>query len=298
MAIITGCSNSETLSSKKTKTETEKTYQGKPLLIGLIPERNIFEQIERYKPLAEYLSKETGINIKLKVLTRYGNIIDNFLSVGIDGAFFGSFVYTLAHAKLGIEVIARPESIEGISTYHGLVFVRKNNGIKTAKDMKGKIFAFVDKAVTAGYLLPLAYFKENGIKDYRTYLKETYFSGTHEGVIYDVLNKKADIGAAKNTEFYRLADIDSRIKNELIILKRSPDVPENGFAVRKDLDISIKNKLKEALLNMHNVPDGRIVLSDFGAHRFIVTTDDDYVNVYKYAKEINLDLTTYDYMND
>ncbi len=150
MGIMTGCSNSETLSPKKTKAQTEKINKEKPLLIGLIPERNIFEQIERYKPLAEYLSKTTGINIKLKVLTRYGNIIDNFVSVGIDGAFFGSFVYALAHAKLGIEVIARPESFDGVSSYHGLIFVRKNSAIKAAKDMKGKVFVFVDKAVTAG----------------------------------------------------------------------------------------------------------------------------------------------------
>jgi phosphonate transport system substrate-binding protein len=81
----------------------------------------------------------------------------------------------------------------------------------------------VDKATTAGYLLPLAYFKKNGIRDYRAYLKETYFAGTHEDVIYDVLNKKADIGAAKNTVFERLAKTDERILKELLILEKSPD---------------------------------------------------------------------------
>ena len=55
--------------------------------------------------------------------------------------------------------------------------------------MKGKTFAFVDKATTAGYLLPLAYFKHNGINDYNKFFKKTYFTGTHEDAIYDVLNK-------------------------------------------------------------------------------------------------------------
>jgi phosphonate transport system substrate-binding protein len=238
------------------------------------------------------------VKTELKVLTRYGNIIDNFVSAGMDGAFFGSFTYTLAHAKLGVEAITRPKDIHGISTYHGLIFVRKDSGIKSVKDMLGKNFAFVDRATTAGYLLPLAYFKTHGIKNYGAFFKETYFTGTHEDAIYDVLNKKADIGAAKNTVFNRLAAEDSNIKNELVILERSPDVPENALAVREGLDESIKNKLKETLLGMHNDPDGRKILRDFGAQKFIETTDDDYINVYSYTQEIGLDLTNYHYWNE
>ena len=47
-----------------------------------------------------------------------------------------------------------------------------------------------------------------------------------------MLNKKADIGAAKNTVFQRLAKVDPRIMKELVVLKRSPNVPENALARR------------------------------------------------------------------
>jgi phosphonate transport system substrate-binding protein len=254
--------------------------------------------VDRYRPLADYLSKRIGVKIKLKVLPRYGNIVDNFVSAGMDGAFFGSFTYTLAHSKLGVEVLARPENRDGRSTYYGLIFVRRDSGIRTIKDMAGKIFVFVDKATTAGYLLPLDYFSKNGIRNYKAYLKEAYFSGTHEDAIYDVLNGKADIGAAKNTIFDELMKQDERIKKELVVLEKSPDVPENGLAVRKDLDESIKRRLKEALLGMHNDAEGMSVLINFGARRFIETTDKDYAPVVKYAKEAGLDLATYDYMNE
>lgn len=264
------------------------------IVIGLIPEQNIFRQIDRYQPLADYLSARSGIKIRLKVLPGYGNVVNNFVSSGVDGAFFGSFTYVLAHVKSGVEVLVRPEDSDGISTYHGLIFVRKDSGIKSAKDMKGKRFAFVDKGTTAGYLLPLDYFYKSGIKNYRGYLKETYFAGTHEDAIYDVLNRKADIGAAKNTIFEKLAAADSRIKDKLIVLDRSPDVPENGLAVRKDLDVAIKEKLKGMLLTMHETPEGRNVLNQFGARRFIETNDADYKPVYDYAHEMHLDLQTFD----
>ncbi|MGE5239682.1 MAG: phosphate/phosphite/phosphonate ABC transporter substrate-binding protein [Chloroflexota bacterium] len=297
VAITSGCSRTD--EEPKVPVETQRQQeQQKPFVIGLIPERQIYAQLERYQPLADYISQKIGRKVKLSILPRYGNIIDNFLSSGMDAAFFGSFTYALAHHKIGLEVLARPECPDGISTYYGLIFVRKDSGIRSARDMKGKVFAFVDKATTAGYLLPLAYFKAAGIKNYKRYLKETYFAGTHEDAIRDVLEKKADIGAAKNTVFDSRANTDARVRNELTILERSPDVPENALAVRKDLDSTIKNKLRDTLLNMHEDPEGRKVIETFGARKFIVTTDDDYAPVDIYAKDIGLDLATYDYMND
>lgn len=267
-------------------------------MVGLIPERNIFKQIERYQPLANYLRAKTGIEVKLKVLSRYGNIIDNFRSAGLDGAFFGSFTYAMANAKLGLTVLARPEDENGVSTYYGLLFVRKDSGIRGAKAMRGKRFAFVDKATTAGYLLPLEYFRNHGIADYRTYFREAYFAGTHEDAVYDVLNRKADVGAAKNTVYQRLAVADGRITRDLLILARSPDVPENGLAVRGDIEESVKHALKTALIDMHKDPAGREVLETFGAKRFIATTDSDYKPVFDYARDARIDLVRYDYLND
>ncbi|MBI4632999.1 MAG: phosphate/phosphite/phosphonate ABC transporter substrate-binding protein [Deltaproteobacteria bacterium] len=266
-------------------------------LIGLIPEQNIFKQMERYKPIANYLSKKTDLKIRLTILPRYGNIINNFTSMGMDAAFFGSFTYAIAHKKLGVDVLARPLSMNGTSTYHGLIFVRRDSGITSIAEMQGKRFAFVDKATTAGYLLPLAYFKRHG-KNYRTYMKESYFTGTHEDAIYDVLNHKADIGAAKNTVYERLAAVDGRIKTELAVLVQSPDVPENGLAVKKNLAADLKRKLKQTLLDMHRNPEGAYLLKDFGAQQFIETKDSDYLPVYTYANEIGLSLATYDYMNE
>lgn len=269
----------------------------KPFVIGLIPEHNIFRQKERYEPLAAYLSKHIGRKITLTILSRYGNIVENFVAKGMDGAFFGSFTGALAHKKLNLDALARPEYSNGISSYHGLIFVRKDSGIRNVNDMKGKRLAFVDKATTAGWLLPMYYFKTNGIDDYKSLLEEWYYTGTHEGAIYDVLNKKADIGAAKNTVFDRLAETDKRISQELLILAKSPEVPANGLCVRKDLDDRLKTNLKETLLNMDRDEEGREVLKEFGAVRFVATSEAEYAPVFEYAAQIGLDLATYDYMN-
>jgi phosphonate transport system substrate-binding protein len=268
------------------------------LEVGLLPEQNIFRQVERYEPLMAYLGRKTGVKFDLKILPRYGNIVRNFKSLGLDGAFFGSFTYALAHSRMGLVVLARPENENGISTYHGLIFVRKDSGIRTARGMKGKRLACVDKATTAGYLLPLGYFHENGIDDCRKHLKEIYFAGTHEDAILDVLNRKADIGAAKNTVYERMAVKDNNVKNALAILAVSPEVPENALALRGDIEEELKKKIKGALLAMNQDPEGKEILKRFGAARFIETTDKDYEPVFRYAREGHIDLATYDYLND
>ncbi|MFA6498015.1 MAG: phosphate/phosphite/phosphonate ABC transporter substrate-binding protein [Desulfurivibrionaceae bacterium] len=270
----------------------------KKIIIGLIPELDIFVQKKRYEPIALYLSQKTGTVIELKILSRYGNILTNFQSEGLDGAFFGSFTGALAIKKLGVEPLARPEYEGGVSTYYGMVFARKDRGIKTAQDMKGKVFVFVDRATTAGWLLPLYFFRTQGILDYRSWFRETYFSGTHEDAIYDVLHGKADLGAAKDLVFYRLAKENPRITEELEILATSPNVPANTLAVRHDLDPALKSAITRSLLSMDQNAEGRHALAQFGASRFIATVAQDYTPVLEYAEHIGLDLATYDYVND
>ncbi len=277
--------------------QTEDSHDKETLVIGLVPEQNIFRQLERYTPLTEYLSTKTGLKIKLKVLIHYGKSIDNFVSAGVDGAFLGSFTYVLAHDRAGAEILARPEDPTGTSTCNGLIFVGTDSRIKNMSDMKGKRFVFVDKASTAGYLFPLAYFKQQGVQDHQTYFKETYFAGTHEDVVRDVLDSKSDIGAAKNTVFARMAKADATILRKLKILATSDDLPENGLAVSATVPVATRTALQNALLSMHRDPTGIRVLLDFGAQRFVRTTNQDFEPVLRYAREARLNLARYDYVN-
>ncbi len=272
--------------------------QGKTLLIGLIPEQNIFRQIERYEPLAGYLGRKIGVNIQLKVLPLYGNVIDNFNFAGMDGAFLGSFTYALAHMKLGLEVLARPEDDRGVSTYRGIVLVRKDSGIRTVRQMRGNRFAFVDRATSAGYLFPLVYLKRAGVIRPESFFREMYFTGTHEDAIYDVLNRKADIGASKDTVLDRIAAGDPRLREELLVLGRSPAFPENALVVRHGVDESVRVKIRDVLLAMDRDPEGRKILDQFGTHKFIATDDGDYEVVRQYARSVGIDLSTYDPTNN
>ena len=275
----------------------EKAFGQQELQIGLIPEQNVFRQRERYQVLKKYFFDRLGITVNFTSLSRYGNITEHFSYEKMDGAFFGSFTYALAHRQLGVEPLVRPVNLDGTSTYHGYVFVRKDSGIRTAADMKRRRFAFVDRATLAGYLFPLAYFKVNGISNPHAFLGESFFAGSHDAAILAVLNKEADIGAAKNTIYDQMSAENPRIEKELVILAASGVVPQNCLAVRKDLDPELKKALQQALLDMDKNDEGTEALRRFGARGFIETRDSDYEYLYTLSRQVGIDLKTYRYEN-
>ena len=267
------------------------------LHIGLIPEQNVFKQIKRYKPLADYIEQKIGITIKFSVLPRYGNIIDSFNEKKLDGAFWGSFTGAMAIEKLGIQPIARPVNLDGTSSYRGYIFVHKYSIIDSVERMRNTVIAFVDKATTAGYIFPIAYFKDNGVDNINTYFKEYFFTGSHDAAIYAVLDKEAEVGCAKNTIFEMLARTDPRVKNDLVILAKSPDVPSNALGLRKDISPEIKANLKRILLSMENDPEGIAVLKELAVIKFVETTEKDYSPVFDSVKKAGINLKTYNYIN-
>ncbi len=268
------------------------------LVIGLIPEQNVFRQMERYKPLGEYLSDRVGLSVRFTMLSRYGNIIDSFTRGEMDAAFWGSFTGALAISKIGLIPIARPLWEDGSSTYHGLMIVRKGSGIDSVEKMKGKSLSFVDKATTAGYIYPLYYFKSSGkVNDVGSYFSHIQFSGSHDAAVEAVLSGDVDICAAKNTIFELMVKEDPSIADKVTIIDRSQKVPSNALGVRADLDPPLLQSLRRALISMERDQRGKKILKGFGAIRFIPTTKEDYAPVTKMAAEAGVNLAEYQYDN-
>lgn len=272
--------------------------QRNEIVIGLIPEINIFRQDERFRPLSAYLSERTGRTVRFTMLARYGNILDSFERRHLDGAFFGSFTGALAIQRLGIEPLARPVDLGGRSTYAGYIFVRKDSGIANAAGMRGKRFAFVEKATSAGYLFPLAYLHAQGIKDVDAFLGASYFTGSHDASVYAVLQGKANIGAAKDTVYDWLRTVEPRIDKELVVLAKSAEFASNGLGVRKDMDPSLKAKLRSLLLQLHESAEGRKVLEPLRAKRFTEARVEDYQSVLDEAEKAGIDIRKYEFHNE
>ena len=274
----------------ETQMQTDAT---RTLRLLLVPEKNTFEQQRRYKYITDYLSRKIGMNVLVEMMPNYGEITLAFQHGDADAGFFGSFSYLLTHARAGIEPIARPVWLDNSSTYRGFIFVRKDSGIETVKDMKNKSLVLVDKATTAGYIFQRFYFKYYGINNMEDYFSRIAFARSHDAAAWAVYTGEADIGGAKNHIFNSLKEEYPDFKEQMVVLAESPEVPSNGLAVSKDLNPALKLRLKTLLLTLHETEAGREVLKNFGALKFIETTDNDYAVLYNMVKELGIDLNNY-----
>jgi phosphonate transport system substrate-binding protein len=268
------------------------------VVIGLIPEMNVFRQKARFRSLGEHLGRQVGVPVRFTILSRYGNVLESFEAERMDGAFFGSFTGALAVARLAVIPLARPVNLDGSSTYRGRIFVRKDSGIRGVADMRGKRMALVDRATTAGYVFPLAWLREHGVARTEGFFAETFFTGSHDAAVDAVLGRRADVGAAKDSVYARLRVADPRVDAELVVLADSPSVPSNGLCVRKDLDPALREGLRRALLDLERAPGGKEILAELGALRFVETRSEDYAPVADLSAKAGIDVAKYEYRND
>lgn len=265
------------------------------LLIGLIPEENIFKQVRRHKPLAEYLSKHVGIKVRFTVLSRYPHIVTRFQKRGLDGAFFGIFTSVLAEESLGVEPIARAVNLDGSSTARAYVFTRKDSGITDVKSMRNKRAVFVDQVTATGYLYALALLSKNGVSDYKSHFSSYTFTGGHESAVYAVLSEQADVGVVKGRILEKMRAKDPLINDSIKIIDESEDLPDNTLYLRSSLPIEVKLKMQQALFHMHEDPEGVRVLEKLGALRFIEATRADFSVVRSMARKANIDIKRFKY---
>jgi ABC-type phosphate/phosphonate transport system substrate-binding protein len=79
----------------------------------------------------------------------------------------------------------------------------------------------------------------------------------------------------------------------LEILATSPPFPANTLLTHRDVEASLKKKLREILLAMHLDREGKQALEMLGAAKFIATSEKDYDSVFAYAKEVGVDISKY-----
>jgi phosphonate transport system substrate-binding protein len=256
------------------------------LVIALLPERNVFEQKKKYLPLQNYLSEKLGISVYFKLLDNYDHIFAELLDGKVDGGFWGSMNGAIAQLRGGVEILARPVWEDSTSTYLSYIYTSKGSSITAdPKTWSGKSIAFVNKATTAGFLYPMSLLREAGIDaDPGEYFSRAIFSGSHDASIMAVFQGEVDMGASKNTIYQEYIDRHPEVRDGLVIIATSPHVPSNGLGVRPDLSDNLKKSLREVLISMKDDEEGRSVLKQFGALRFIATSFEDYRPVIDMAK--------------
>ena len=139
--------------------------------------------------LRAYLEEHTPYKIKIAIPPSYVAVIEAFGTNRADVASINPYGYVLAREKYGVEARLVTQRF-GETTYRAQILARADGDVRTLQDFKGKRLAFVDPASLSGYLLPMKYLRDRGVKP-----KSTTFAMRHDNVVTMIYQHQVDGGA-------------------------------------------------------------------------------------------------------
>ncbi|QKJ23009.1 phosphonate ABC transporter substrate-binding protein [Poseidonibacter lekithochrous] len=249
------------------------------LTFGVIPVAGSTSMKENFGPLTDYISKQLGIKVEMKLAGDYTGIITGMQHNHIDVAYLGPKSYVEAHKRANAEaLVVEVDGESGLPGYRGTIITKKGSGLKSLADIKNKTWAFTSSQSTSGTLVPTVMFSKAGINP-KDYFKKVVYSGGHEASILSVKAGKVDAASTNNLDFNRGLGRHWN-KDQFNVIWTSDLIPGAPVAARGDLPSSLKMALKGAFLS-YNDPEGLKRLKNKG---FIKGDDSVYDSVRELIK--------------
>jgi phosphonate transport system substrate-binding protein len=239
---------------------------GKTLVFGRVfddPVRAIRDRQEFVDYLAKKLTPLGITEGKILVVEKM-HMLARALKDGKVDLFHDSVVPTLVLTKRAGAIPILRQWKYGEPDYKGLLVVKKNSGINSLADLKGKVIAFEEPHSTSATVLPRMLLEQNKLKLVHVKPEETvgkdaigYTYGSDGNAINVLITGRTDAATTIHREFDRLKP---EIRESLKIISTTITVPRNLIAVRRDLDPKLLKDLKGVLINMDKDSEGQGVL--------------------------------------
>ena len=246
------------------------TCAREPLTFAIHPYLPTIEVVERFMPLVNYLSRETGYPIEIQVSKNYQEHIQKVGRDEFDFAYVGPTPYVILVRQFGRKPLLSRLEVNGSPTFHGYIIVRKDSSILTIADLAGKKFAFVDPNSTMGHKVTRFMMWKEGVdvKDLSGYT----FMGTHPNVALGVLVGDFDAGAVKEEVFHEYE------KRGLRGLKKTPELSEHLFVTSTKMPDAEVQALRKAMYKLKESETGRnaITVIKSSATGLVPVQDTDY----------------------
>ena len=246
-----------------------KTGEATPSVVrvGVLPDMSVEGLQQRYNPLLNYLSDETGFEFTLVLPADYGELLKHFGRGEIDLALFGGLTFVKAKDLYQAEpLVMRDVDMRFVSAF----VVRNSDPATDLADFKGKVLAFGSRLSTSGHLMPRYFLQDRKQITPEAFFSQVDYSGAHDSTAYMVRDGEADVGAV-NVEIMNGMLRDGRLKpGDLRVIWETPPYPDYVWAVPGHLGEDIRTPLRDAYLglDLNDEYHGQI-LADLGARSFL-----------------------------
>lgn len=270
-----------------TKTETKK--EEKVIKMGFVPLKNSEKLVEDLKPISDYLSERLGVKVEAFTASNYIGVVEGLGSGSVDFGIIPPFSSLLAQKQSNAKPILTSKGKTGKPGYTAELYVRKDSGIKSLQDVKGKKIAFVDPSSSSGYIYPGAMLVQAGLNLDKDISYQ--FSGGHDKSLQLLLNKDVDVIATFDGVEDRYAKDFPQAKTDIQKLATSDMIPGVMVTASSKMDKELQEKLEKALRDIEKDPKMKELFTKmFSITGFTDVDQDAYKKVEATAKVMNVDL--------
>ena len=262
-----------------------------PLLIAGIPDQDVSLLEARFNNLAEYLSEETGFEVRYVPQADYAAVVTSFKQGDIHLAWYGGL--TGVQARLAVpdaEAIAqRPRDAE----FHSVFVAAPDSGITELADLQGKSITFGSESSTSGHLMPRSFLNDAGI-DVEQDLSSISFSGSHDRTWRLVEAGSYDAGALNEAVWESRVEKGDVDLAKVDVFYRTPPYVDYHWVVNRSVDETHGEgavaKITDALLSIDASKGGKAqeIAEAFQTDKFISTSNDNYQAIEDVARSLGV----------
>jgi len=255
------------------------------LTFAVVPAENASGVGDRYAPYMDYLTKQLGVPVKLRIANDYAAVIEGQRAGNVQIAYYGPASYSKAYMTgVKTEPFLTTRNNDGAIGYYSVIYVKADSPYKDIRDLKGKTIGFVDPNSTSGYNAPRFYLHKIGI-DADSFFGKSIITGSHEnGVI------ALDKGTVDCAADWWNADDDSNLtrmvakgmakKEDFRIIFKSALLPGSPYAYLSDLPDDLKKAIMTAFMEAPTKDKAAFDrLSDGKDKEFVPVTHKDYADI-------------------
>lgn len=225
------------------------------LVFAIIPSENASGVTERYTPFVQYLAKELGTKVTLRIANDYAAIIEGQRTGNIHIASYGPSSFARARMTgAKVDAFAIETNLDGTKGYHSVFYVKKDSPYQKVEDLKGKNLGLVDPNSTSGNNVPR--FALNGMKiEPETFFSKVVYTGSHENAIIALQQGTVDIAAnwwndEQESNLQRMVRKNMAKAEDFRIIFKSEQIVNSPMAYLTDMPEELKAKIRDAVLNL------------------------------------------------
>jgi len=252
------------------------------LVFAVIPAENASGVLDRWQPFMDYLSRELGTKVTLRVANDYAAVIEGQRSGTVHIGSYGPASFSRALITgVPITAFAIDVNEDGTKGYHSVFYVKKDSPYQKIEDLKGKNLGLVDPNSTSGYNVPLFSLDKMGI-DAEKYFGHVVVTGSHENAIIALQNGQVDVCAnwwndANESNLRRMERKGMAKYDDFRIIFTSPLIVNSPMAYLNSLPEDLKKAISAAVLNVATKDKAAFDrITDGKAKPWQTVTNDDY----------------------